>query len=280
MAFALSEVLSKYGVDYKLSRTQDIDTDMDSKVAMCNAYKPDLVVDIHFNAGGGQGFEVYYSRVGGTSKTLAENINNEVKKIMSSRGVKTRLGDSGSDYFAIIRETNAPAVLCEGGFVDNWTDSEFIKSNYKKLAEAYAKGILKTLGIKSTSGATNSKPASKPSNTVDRLYRIRKTWSDIKSQIGAYKDLENAKKACKSGYTVFDWNGKAVYSKKSSATVSLKIGDKVRVKSGSKDYNGNSLASFVYKTTYKVMEVDKNRIVIGLNGSVTAAVHKDNLTKV
>ncbi|MFR7606247.1 MAG: hypothetical protein ACLUV3_12830 [Oscillospiraceae bacterium] len=29
-----------------------------------------LIVDIHFNAGGGQGFEVYYSRVGGTSKTL------------------------------------------------------------------------------------------------------------------------------------------------------------------------------------------------------------------
>ena len=35
-AFALSEILSKYGVDFKLSRTQDIDTNMDSKVAMCN----------------------------------------------------------------------------------------------------------------------------------------------------------------------------------------------------------------------------------------------------
>ena len=50
----MSEILSKYGVDFKLSRTQDIDTDMDSKVAMCNKYAPDLVVDIHFNAGGGQ----------------------------------------------------------------------------------------------------------------------------------------------------------------------------------------------------------------------------------
>ena len=35
-------------------------TDMDSKVAMCNAYNPDLVIDIHYNAGGGTGFEVYY----------------------------------------------------------------------------------------------------------------------------------------------------------------------------------------------------------------------------
>lgn len=156
VAFALSEVLSKYGVDFKLSRTQDIDTDMDSKVAMCNAYKPDLVVDIHFNAGGGQGFEVYYSRVGGTSKTLAENINTEVKKIMSSRGVKTKLGDNGKDYFAIIRETDAPAVLCEGGFVDTKSDADFIKSNYKKLAEAYAAGILKTLGI--STSQTTTKP--------------------------------------------------------------------------------------------------------------------------
>lgn len=156
VAFAISEVLSKHGVDYKLSRTQDIDTDMGSKVAMCNAYKPDLVIDVHFNAGGGQGFEAYYSRVGGTSKKLAENINNEVKKIMSSRGVKIRLGDSGSDYFAIIRETVAPAVLCEGGFVDTKSDADFIKSNYKKLAEAYAAGILKTLGI--STSQTTTKP--------------------------------------------------------------------------------------------------------------------------
>ena len=147
VAFALGEFLSAAGVDYKLSRTQDIDTEMNSKVKMCNAYKPDLVVDVHFNAGGGQGFEVYYSRVGGTSKKLAECINNEVSKLMSSRGVKTRLGSDGSDYFAIIRETDAPAVLLEGGFVDSKKDADFIKANYKKLAEAYAKGILKTLGI-------------------------------------------------------------------------------------------------------------------------------------
>lgn len=156
-AFALAEVLSQYGVDYKLSRTQDIDTDMDSKVAMCNAYKPDLVVDVHFNAGGGQGFEVYHSYFDlGYSKTLAENINDEVKKIMSSRGVKTKLGSNGKDYFAIIRETDAPAVLCEGGFVDSQKDADFIKANYKKLAEAYAAGILKTLGI--STSQTTTKP--------------------------------------------------------------------------------------------------------------------------
>ena len=131
---------------------------MHGKTAMCNVYKPDLVVDIHFNAGGGNGFEVYHSVVGGTSKTLANNINAEVKKIMSSRGVKAKLLDNGKDYFAIIRETDAPAVLLEGGFVDSKSDADFIKANYKKLAEAYAMGILKTLGISTASKPDNSKP--------------------------------------------------------------------------------------------------------------------------
>lgn len=46
------------------------------------------------------------------------------------------------------------------------------------------------------------------------LYRVRKTWNDASSQIGAFTNLENAKKACdKAGknYYVFDSNGKAVY---------------------------------------------------------------------
>ena len=147
VAKLVAEYLKARGVEYKLSRTADVDTDMNSKVKMCNDYKPDLVIDIHFNAGGGKGFEVYRYSGGGTSLTLANNINAEVKKIMSSRGVKTRLGSNGKDYFAIIRDTNAPAVLLEGGFVDSKSDADFIKANYKKLAEAYAKGILKTLGI-------------------------------------------------------------------------------------------------------------------------------------
>ena len=47
--------------------------------------------------------------------------------------------------------------------------------------------------------------------TVDKYYRTRKSWADSKSQIGAYKSLENAKKEWKQGYTIYDWNGKAVY---------------------------------------------------------------------
>lgn len=54
------------------------------------------------------------------------------------------------------------------------------------------------------------------SSSAKQLYRVRKSWSDAKSQIGAYSSLENAKKACKAGYFVFDSNGKAVYPLKKS----------------------------------------------------------------
>lgn len=45
-----------------------------------------------------------------------------------------------------------------------------------------------------------------------KFYRVRKNWSDASSQIGAFLNLSNAKKACKSGYSVFDWTGKVIYS--------------------------------------------------------------------
>lgn len=47
------------------------------------------------------------------------------------------------------------------------------------------------------------------------LYRVRKTWTDSKSQLGAYAVLDNAKKNCPSGYSVYDEAGKAIYTNKS-----------------------------------------------------------------
>ena len=52
------------------------------------------------------------------------------------------------------------------------------------------------------------------SSTTTTYYRVRKTWADVKSQIGAYTSLTNAKKNCPLGYSVFDERGKAVYSPK------------------------------------------------------------------
>lgn len=55
--------------------------------------------------------------------------------------------------------------------------------------------------------------ASGTTQATDNLYRVRKTWADAKSQVGAYKSLTNAKKAVDShpGYAAFDGSGKQVY---------------------------------------------------------------------
>lgn len=58
------------------------------------------------------------------------------------------------------------------------------------------------------------------------LYRVRKTWKDVKSQKGAFYDLSNAKKCAdkNKGYSVFDESGKAVYTSKSmNSTGSFKV---------------------------------------------------------
>lgn len=52
----------------------------------------------------------------------------------------------------------------------------------------------------------------------ERWYRIRKQWEDIGTQLGAYRDIERAKTNCPAGYTVYDWNGKAVYTNTAAGT--------------------------------------------------------------
>ena len=68
--------------------------------------------------------------------------------------------------------------------------------------------------------------------TPKQLYRVRKTWSDSKSQKGAYKILANAKSCADKnpGYSVFDTDGNAVYtSETGSAGVPGDATFKVRV---------------------------------------------------
>lgn len=49
---------------------------------------------------------------------------------------------------------------------------------------------------------------------------------------------------------------------------------------GSQDLQRRHLASYVYTTTYTVIQIDGSRVVIGINGVVTAAVNIKDLTLV
>lgn len=177
IARACGAVLERHGVKVLLSRTADENDPVDQEVRECNTFAPDLAVDIHNNAGGGDGAEAYYSRAGGTGKTLALNILAEIVLLgQKSRGAKTRLTSSGSDYYAFIRDTKPPAVIVECAFVDS-ADIALIDTEAErvKAGEAIARGILKTLGIAYKAEKSPAEPS--------KLYRV---------QVGAYKDKRNA----------------------------------------------------------------------------------------
>ena len=151
IALSCKELLERHGVSVKISRTKDENDPLSEEIKECNAYGPDLAVDIHNNAGGGDGAEAFYHYGGGASKTLAENILEEIVKVgQNSRGAKIRKNAYGADYYGFIRETSCPAVIVECAFVDTPTDLEILatQGDKEKMGQAIAKGILKALGIK------------------------------------------------------------------------------------------------------------------------------------
>ncbi len=98
-----------------------------------------------------------------------------------------RDGKNGSVDF--LNTARNPYKMCPLYILPHWVE-------FKKKVENYMKSA--------TSVSTNS--------TTKQLYRVRKSWNNAKSQIGAFASLSNAKKACKAGYSVFDSNGKIVYT--------------------------------------------------------------------
>lgn len=137
-----------------------------------NSWGADLFVSVHFNAGGGDGFEcfVYSSK----NKPLGQIFEKYVKAAgQNSRGVKIR------PSLTVLAKTTMPAILNEGAFVDNqkdiqdWND----EAELKKLGVAYAEAAAEHLKLE--------KKAAAPVAAPDKLYRV---------QCGAFKEKANADK--------------------------------------------------------------------------------------
>lgn len=173
IGLACATELERHGIKVKTSRTKDENDPLTEEIKECNAFlgSDGLAVDIHNNAGGGDGAEVYYYSGGGVSKTLAQNVNTAIIAAgQNSRGIKTRKAANGSEYYGWIRETLSPAIIVECAFVDNKTDIKIIDTTaeQKAMGVAIAKGILKTLGITWKAPTTAKQPtAAKNDNTPD-----------------------------------------------------------------------------------------------------------------
>lgn len=149
----------------------DENTDVDQEVILANSGSYDIVISIHYNSGGGDGFECFYYSSNSKAKNLCLAIETQIKAIgQNSRGVK--LGDK----YKIIRKVTPMSIILEGGFIDNDTDRQLFdtQSKQEKMGIAYAKGVMQYLGVKDATLLNTGK-----------LYKV---------QVGAFSQISNANK--------------------------------------------------------------------------------------
>ena len=177
----LNEKVSKFMNDHLLAnyvcetKVDPVSNNSLSAVAnAANEWNANLFVSNHFNAGGGDGYEVLVHNE--NRVPLGKVFEKHVLAIgQNSRGVKLR------PNLAVLRLTNMPAVLNEGAFVDNKKDIEDWndEAELKKLGIAYAEACAEWLKLEKK--AVDPTPAPEEG---DVIYRV---------QVGAFKNLDYAK---------------------------------------------------------------------------------------
>ena len=146
------EYLSGYDCTTVMSRETDKALSINERVAQVRAQKPNLVITIAHNAGGGDGCEVFYWHTDSKAKAFAQELIKQFQAIgQNSRWVKP--SQPGSYNFGMCREPAAmgiPAVLGEFAFLDNKADVVLVDSDadLKREGEAYGKAIVNYLGLK------------------------------------------------------------------------------------------------------------------------------------
>jgi N-acetylmuramoyl-L-alanine amidase/LysM repeat protein len=210
--------LEKSGFKTLMVAPTDADTPLATRVATANNAKADFYISIHANANTGKwgtwgGAETFTYKLSGESHRIGKIIHKHLMKgtPLRDRGVK-----DGSGLY-VVKNTKMPSVLVECAFMDNLEEAKLLSSDAfrRECAREIAMGICEALGVKFVDGASTPaqpKPAT-PTQPTAKLYRVRKAWSDAKSQIGAYSVLQSAKDLADKNkdYKVFDDNGKVVY---------------------------------------------------------------------
>lgn len=116
-------------------------------VTESNRLGVDMHLSLHSNASAGaptaRGTEVYIYNRGGIAEKLANNIYNDLVKVVPApgRGVKV------NPNLYELNATSAPAVLVEVDFHDNPQGAQWIMANLDKIAVAIVDGVLKTYNV-------------------------------------------------------------------------------------------------------------------------------------
>ena len=170
--------------------------------------------------------------VSSNGKKLATALNNAVKSGlgMKSRGVVRR-----TDLWEL-NGTDMPACILETGSIK--ADISVLKSKSDAYGKAIAKGICDYLGVKIPTTTTT---------TTKELYRVRKSWNEPATQVGAFTNLENAKQSADVNHlNVYASNGKLVYSSVKPVSKGTKIANQAIAFCGTKTTEKSA-----YKTAAK-----------------------------
>lgn len=122
-------------IECRPSTAYSVSNSLSQRYNKSNNNNVDLFVSIHANAGGGVGTEVF--TYNGKELSQARNVlNNLVDLGFRNRGLKDGSG------LAVIRNTNAPAMLIEICFVDTQSDVNKYRSiGAEKISDAIVKGL-------------------------------------------------------------------------------------------------------------------------------------------
>lgn len=143
------------------------------RIAHVNKHGYDLAMEIHLNAAGGTGSEVYYKHKSPTGKKLAGAISKSIANTFGirDRGAKVKINPSnGTDYFGFVRSCKCESLLIETVFIDTASDRKHVETaaGQKQCAEAIVKAIADFYGIKKKSA-----PAVKPSEDKPTAATVR-----------------------------------------------------------------------------------------------------------
>ncbi len=195
-AQAMYDELCLYdNVKVYLTRTEDVELSLKTRAEFAKSVNADFLFSIHYNASVDHnlfGSEVWISAM---SPFNAYGYQFGYQQLLTMRdmglylrGIKTRLNDSETDYYGIIRESTAlsiPAVIIEHCHVDEIRDYPFCDSDEELIAfgRADALSVAKYFGLKSSAlGVDYSTESSLPTakeNIVVQSTLLDETPPDV-----------------------------------------------------------------------------------------------------
>lgn len=212
------------------------------RIAHVNKHGYDLAIEIHLNASGGTGSEVYYKHQSATGKKLAAAISKSIANTFGirDRGAKVKINPAnGTDYFGFVRSCKCESLLIETVFIDTASDRKHVETaaGQRQCAEAIVKAIADFYGIKKKTAPAVKPSENKPAVRAGDIVKIKGSKYATGQKIPMWVKLKkhtvksvNGNKALLKEINSWVYIADLTVLQSSAKTVS--VGSKVKIKPG------------------------------------------------